>query len=284
MLDSQDYGVSFLALDQYMREVLSTPPLTDEEEVELLRRISQGKAKGSPCSLDAHGRLVQGYQRFVLNMAKRYLRYSRELDVMDLVQEGNLGLLQAIANYDVGKYEASFRTWAFSWISGTIRRSLLREGTIRLPLKKAAAIKRMEAVSDDLYYQLGREPSLREIAEKMGRTEQDVCDLIVLQAQSQEVRLHTPLDDDGKTSPEDVLVDVSVSGFVDDDFSSVEDILKHLTESERAVLLLRCGFGYDRAYTQNEVAQILGMRLHKVQMLDRRARIRLRKVLQSSPA
>lgn len=284
MLDRQDYDVSFLALDQYMREVLSTPPLTDEEEVELLRRISQDKAKKSRCSSDAHDRLVQGYQRFVLNMAKRYLRSSRELDVMDLVQEGNLGLLQAIANYDVRKCEASFQTWAFSWIRGTIRRSLLREGSIRLPLKKAAAIKRMEAVSDNLYYLLGCEPTIGEIAEKMGMTEQDVCDLIVLQAQSQEVRLHTPLDDDGETSLEDVLVDVSASGFVDDDFSSVEDILKHLTESERVILLLRCGFGHDRAYTQNEVAQMLGMRLHKVQMLDRRARIRLRRVLQFSPA
>ena len=282
MLDRQDG--SLFALDQYMREVMSTPPLTDEEEAELLRRIDLDKLGSSPCSSAARARLTQGYQPLVLHMARRYKRSRRELDVLDLVQEGNLGLLQALDNYDVNKCEAAFKTWAFAWIRGTIRRALLRQGAIRLPLRKAAALKRMESVSDELCSLLGREPTLKEMAEKMGVTEREVCDLIVLQAQHQMVSLHTPLEGHGETLLEDVLVDTTLSDVVDEDFSSVEDILKPLSEDDRVVLLLRCGFGHDRAYTQQEVAEMLGMRLHKVQMIDRRARIRLRKALQVSPA
>src|SRR5712691_1239188 len=243
MLRRQEQDVPLGALQQYRSEVKWIPQVTDEEERQLLQCIACRQA-----AQQARTRLIEGYQPLVLGIAKRYERYCREMELLDLVQEGNLGLLQALENYDENKSGSSFGTWAYSWIRGMIRCALLREGTIRLPLRKARAIRQMGVVNTRLFSLLGREPTIEETAREMRVTPREVRELIVLQEQ-QVVSLHASLDEDEDLSLEEVIADPVSSAFTDDGFSTVGDVFECLTEDERAVLLLRCGSGDRRART-----------------------------------
>ena len=273
MQENQDASRSFSALQQYLRQVKWTPRLTEEEEAQLLQQ---------PGCEQARARLVEGYQPMVLGMAKRYQRQVREMELMDLVQEGNEGLLRALQGYDGSLGEASFRTWAFAWIRGMMYRALLREGAIRLPQRKAEAIRQMDAISDDLHCLLGRQPTVTEMAWEMGVSERDLYELMVLQAR-RVVSLDVPVDEDGEVALAETIEDSTVAG-VDEAIASPEDLLRYVTEQQRAVLLVRYGFGDGQPCTQAETARLLGMKFSKVQELDRRARIRLRRALASSSA
>ncbi len=281
---SYEQSISLNALDQYRQAVKWIPAFVEGEETQLLACIERGKLERSKPSPDrglceqakrACARLSEGYQGLVLGMARRYERQCRELERMDLVQEGNEGLLLAIEKYGGSAGEASFGTWAFSWVRGMMYRALLSEGALRLPRRKAEALRRMGAVSDALFSMLGREPSIEDIASAMGMTEGEVCELIVLREQ-QVMSLDAYVDEDEELTLGDVLSAPPVAA--DEGHFSLEQVLKHLTEQERSVLLLRYGFGDRRGRTQAEVAEQLGMKLHKVRELDRRARIRLRRV------
>ncbi len=286
MMPNQE-GVSLYALDQYRREVKWIPPVTEEEEARLLQCIERGKVEAYNVRLDdgvcgeaqrALTRLVEGYQAMVLGIAVRYASYCREMELLDLVQEGNLGLLQACEHYDGRKSGPSFGVWAYSWIRGTIRCALFREGAIRLPLEKARAVRRMSVVNRALFATLGRDPSLEETAQEMGMTLRQVCKLVVLQEQKV-VSLHTPIDEDGEVLLEEVIADSSASSFAEDGFSSVDDVLSSLTRQEREVMKLRYGLDNGHPCTQREVAELTGMKLSTVQMLDGRAKRRLRRAL-----
>ena len=270
----QDRYVPLGALEQYVRQVNQTPPLAEEEETQLLKR----------CECDqARDRLVAGYQRFVFGMAKRYRRYAKELDLMDLVQEGNVGLLQALAAYDGSVRETSFRTWTFAWIRGMMYHALLREGAIRLPRYKAEAIRQIDAISSELYGELGRQPTVAEIAREMGFTVLDMCELMALQAR-QVVSLETPVDEDGEVTLGETIEGPAVPVAAREEVPSLEGILDHLSEQQRAVILTRYGIGSGQPRTQAETARLLGMKLSRVQELDRRARVRLRVALEGYPA
>jgi RNA polymerase primary sigma factor len=286
MVPNQE-GVSLYALDQYRREVKWIPPVTEEEEAWLLQCIERGKVEVYNVRLDdgvcgeaqrALTRLVEAYQAMVLGIAVRYAPYCREIELLDLVQEGNLGLLQACEHYDGRKSGPSFGVWAYSWIRGTIRCALFREGAIRLPLEKARAVRRMGVVNRALFATLGRDPSLEETAQEMGMTLRQVCKLVVLQEQKV-VSLNTPIEEDGEVLLEEVIADSSASSFAEDGFSSVDDVLSSLPRQEREVMKLRYGFDDGHPRTQREVAELTGMKLSTVQMLDGRAKRRLRRAL-----
>ena len=269
----QGQGVSLAAIDQYMQEVKWIAPLTSEEEAHLLACLERGEDRHQ-----ARDRLTQGYQPLMIGLAKRFARHCRDMDFLDLVQEGNVAFLQGLEKYDLKKQESSFGTFIFSWVRAAMLTALWRyQGSIRLPLHKVRAIKRMKAVNDNLSIMLHREPTIAETASAMGMNEWQVRELVALQEQ-QMVSLDAYVDEDMTLG--EMIEDPVVSALVDEDGSSLEDMLQYLTEQERAVVLARYGFGDDQFHTQQEVAQMLGMRLYKVQELDRRARIRLRRVLE----
>ncbi len=273
MVHSQDYGASLTALDQYSREVKRSSPLTNEEEVKLLRCINDNV--DGQLALD---RLVEGYQPLMIGLARRFVRHCQHMELLDLVQEGSIGLLQAIQKYEIGKSNASFRTFAFAWARGSMLTAFWQnEDAIRLPLNKVKAIRQMVVVNSRLLSLLGREPTIAETAQEMQMKERDVLELVVLQEQ-QVVSLHSfPSDDE--LSLEDVLAAPSVSAFNDSRFSSVDDALASLPERERVVIHLRYGFHDGHAYTQKEVAGLLGIACSTVASLDRRAHMRLREAL-----
>ncbi len=273
-MESQDRYISLGSLEQYMRQVKRTLPLTEDEEVRLLALVAQdGDAQ------QARDRLIEGYQPLLIGLAKRFARHSQDMELLDFIQEGNIGLLQAFEKYDGCKDASSFRSFVFAWARGAMLAALWQfEGTFRLPVQKVKAIRQMHAVSTRLLAELRREPTIAEIAREMGLKERDVRELIVLQEQ-QVVSLHTPLDEDGDLSLEDAIPDPAASAFAEDGFLSVDDVLEKLTERERVVIQLRYGFTDGRPYTPREIADLLGVTLSTVQMVDRQARIRLRRAL-----
>ena len=282
MLRNQEHDRPLGALEQYRSEVRWIPRLTNEEEARLLQCIKLGREDYSKeCSGDhlpeelqqARMRLIEGYQPLVLGIAKRYERSCREMELLDLVQEGNLGLLQALEKYDANKSGPSFGTWAYSWIRGMIRCALLREGVIRLPMRKARAMRQMSMVNTQLFSLLGREPTIEEAAREMQTTPREVRELIVLQEQ-RVVSLHIACAGDDELSLAEMIAEPIADGF-----SSVVDVLERLNERERAVMKLRYGVDDGQPRTQREVAELLGMNLSTVQMLDGRAKRRLRRAL-----
>ncbi len=272
---SKDQYEPLSAYRQYMSQVMQILQITDEEEDSLLQCV-----RANNNVEQARIRLVEAYQSLVVGLARRFVGRCREMEFLDLVQEGNLGLLQAIERYDEERREASFRTFAFSWVRGCMLAAFWQyEGFIRIPLQKVRAIRLMNAANARLLLMLRREPTLVEAAREMDIKEQDVRELIVLQEQ-EILSLHSPVDEEGETLLEDVVEDSRGSASVEDDFSSVGDFLVHLTERQQAVVRLR----YGEAYTQREVADLLGIALSSVAEADRVARLRLRKVLESAVA
>lgn len=278
MVSSDEWDGSLSALEQYKRTVRWIAPLRDEEEVRLLQCIASGENVQQ-----ARDRLVAGYQPLVLALARRFERHCRMMELLDLVQEGNRGLLWAIERYDSTRETSSFRTWAFERIRGMMLTALWQyEGVVRLPQRKAAALKRMDEVTTELYNLLGREPTLKEVAGRMGMTPGEARELLALQELQRSVSLSEPLDEDGAVFLADVIEDPAATMSADVGCSSLEEILQRLTKCERVVLLARYGDGHVR--TQAETAALLGISLAKVQKLDRRARIRLRKALEGYSA
>lgn len=269
MLHNQDRYASLSALDQYTREVNWIPSLTDEEEARLLQQIGCDQART---------RLIEGYQVLVLKLAKHYWRHCYEMELLDLVQEGSLGLLRALERG--GLHGTSFRTWAYSWIRGMMFSALLREGVFHLPARTARLLQRMNKVNAWLLFLLGREPKIAETAAEMQISEREVRELLVLEEQREVLRLHMPLDEEGESTLEDVIADPAVSACVGEGCSTVEDVLECLTERERAVILLRCGFGDRCSHTQREVAEQLGLPFSLVRVIERRARKQLRHALE----
>ena len=272
MRQDRDDGKSLTAYSQYIREIQWIAQLTDEEEAKLLQCIA--------CGVDAQrarDRLVEGYLHVVIGLARRFVRDCKHLELLDFVQEGNLGLLEAIKKYGASKTEFSFRTFACAWVRGYMLIAYWQyERAISIPFSKVRAIRRMNAASTQLLALLGREPTLTELAREMGISKQHVQELIVLQRQ-QMVSLHVPLED-GETFLEDVLEDPAAATFADDGFLSIKDVLDKLTESEQMVIRLRYGLdGY--AHTQREVADRLGVASSRVAVVEQRAKMRLRQAL-----
>ena len=268
-------SVPLTAHELYMREVRQTPQLTSNEEAQLL--LDLASRTDVP---QARERLTAGYQPLVIGLAKRFVRHCQGVELLDLVQDGNEALLHALEKYDVRRGESSFRTFAFTWIRTALLAVVWQyQGALRLPMHKLRAIRQMGLVNTRLLAELGREPTLAETAQAMDLSERDVRELVILQEQ-QIVSLHMRLDDDGDTRLEDVIEDPAASPFAQDGFVSMEDVLEYLNERERAVIRLRYGFADGRAYTQKEAADALGIALSTVQMLDRRAKMRLRRALE----
>ncbi len=267
-------SISLTAHELYMHEVRQTSQLMSDEEAQLLAYFASGRDVQH-----SRDRLVAGYQPLVIGLAKRFVRRCQCVELLDLVQDGNEALLHALEKYDVLRGESSFRTFAFTWIRTTMLAAVWQyQGALRLPMHKMRAIRHMGIVQTRLLSELGREPTLAETAQAMDMSERDVRELVVLQEQ-QMVSLHMTLDDDSDTQLEDVIEDSAVSPFADNGFVSVEDVLEYLNERERIVIQLRYGFVDGRAYTQKEAADALGVALSTVQMIDRRAKMRLRRAL-----
>ncbi len=274
MLPQQHVGVSLCAQDVYLREVRWIPQLTEDEEAGLLQCLTSGLD-----TRQARDRLVEGYQGLVIALARRFERHCRHLEFLDLVQEGNEGLVQALNSYRACKNRSPFKLFVLAWIRGKMLMAVWQnERFVRLPFDKVRAIRQMSVVTTQLLTKLGREPSFAEVAQAMGIKERDVRELAMLQEQEVMSLQAFPTDDDGLTL-EEVIADPATTEFTPDLFSLLDAALERLPERERLIVKLRYGFHDGQPYSQKEVAALLGIALSTVASLDRRAQMRLRQAL-----
>ena len=255
----------------YLNEIGQIPLLSEEEERELGRRSAQGDES-------ARRKLEEGNLRLVVSLAKRYT--GRGVQLMDLIQEGNMGLMRAAEKYDYTK-ENRFSTYASWWIKEAMQRAIDQQAReIRVPVHVAENMKRVQKISKELQQELGREPLPKEIAEKLGyKKEEEVKD--ILYYLQNPVSLETPVGEDGENSLGDMVedkreatpeeaMDVLVRK------EEVSELLASLTERERQVIGLRYGLEDGRTHTLEEIGGILNVTRERVRQIEARAMEKLR--------
>jgi RNA polymerase primary sigma factor len=257
-------------LDQYLYEVSTYPLLKGDEEIQLARKIRAGDQ-------DALQELVKRNLRFVISVAKKY--QNRGLPLIDLIGEGNVGLLTAARKFDPDQ-GVKFISYAVWWIRQAILSSLARQGrTVRVPLNRTADLSRIVRTAETLRQELRREPTPEEIAHSTGLSVDVVQSLAALN--TSDVRLDAPLDPEGDRSlierfiadeqgdPEERAMDKFLS-------EEIETALRTLPPRDAKVLRLYFGLDGGREHTLEEIGGLLGVTRERVRQLRDRALKRLR--------
>ena len=256
----------------YLNEIGQIPLLSEEEERELGRRSAQGDSS-------ARQKLAEGNLRLVVSLAKHYT--GRGVQMMDLIQEGNMGLMRAAEKYDY-TMENRFSTYASWWIKEAMQRAIDQQSReIRVPVHVAENMKKVQKISKDLQQKLGRDPLPKEIAEKMpGKTEEDVKN--ILSYLQSPVSLETPVGDEGENSLGDMVEDKTeatpeeaMNALVQKE--EVSELLEALSERERQVIRLRYGLEDGKTHTLEEIGSILNVTRERVRQIEARAMEKLRK-------
>ncbi len=256
----------------YLRDISKVPLLTADQEVELAKRVEQG-------DVDALQRFVRANLRLVVSIAKRYL--GRGLSLLDLVQEGNLGLMRAVEKYD-WRRGYRFSTYATWWIRQAITRAISDQGrTIRLPVHMADSITKYRRALAQLTQELGRPPRPEELAEAMSVQPEKVEQII--QAAQRTISLDSPLSTEDETNLGDIIADevtrspqqIAEEVLLQRD---VAEVLECLNPRQRLVLQLRFGLGNGTPHTLAEVGTQLNISRERVRQLENEALRKLRRV------
>jgi len=272
----------------YLREIGRVPLLSAEEEVRLARRMERGRLEliKSPLSRDyriiedgedAQRRLTEANLRLVVSVAKKYI--GRGMSLLDLIQEGNIGLIRAVEKFDYTK-GYKFSTYATWWIRQAITRAIADQArTIRIPVHMVETINRLIRISRRLLQDLGREPTSEEIAEQMEISPEKVREIIKV---SQEpVSLETPIGEEEDSHLGDFIEDQTALAPADAAShqllkEQVEDVLESLTERERKVLQLRFGLDDGRSRTLEEVGKEFHVTRERIRQIEAKALRKLR--------
>jgi len=255
-------------LRRYLKEISRYPTLTHEQELELARQIHEGSA-------EAVRALVEANLRFVVAYAKRYR--NPNVPFLDLINDGNLGLMQAAKKYDPFKegQDVKFITYAVWWIRQAILHSLAEHaGSFRLPQKQGNTLYRLERVRSALAEHLGHGPTDEQLADELGISIEDVR--VLSQASQSSLSLNDPVDSEGDSELGDlleqtVLPDTDERILKVSFLTSLRDAMADLPERERQVLQLRFGFGDDQPKTLREIGEILGLSRERVRQIEGRA-------------
>lgn len=256
----------------YLREIGNIPLLTAEEEVELAKRIAEG-------DLEAKKKLEESNLKLVVSIAKKYR--GRGLSFMDLIQEGNIGLMRAAEKFDYTK-GFRFSTYANWWIKQAMTRAILdKSRTIRVPVHMAENINRVLKTSNELTVELGRDPTTEEIAAKMGKvSEKDVNDMLgyaqdplsleTPYGDEEDSSLESFIEDDSSTNPENEIIKNDMK-------QEIEEILDLLTEREKTVIKMRFGLNpEEKIYTLEEVGNEIGLTRERIRQIEGKALKQLR--------
>ncbi len=270
----------------YLREIGRVPLLTAEEEVKLAQRMERGKAehlKANPSRRiiedgeEAQRRLTEANLRLVVSVAKKYI--GRGMSLLDLIQEGNIGLIRAVEKFDYTK-GYKFSTYATWWIRQAITRAIADQArTIRIPVHMVETINRLIRISRRLLQDLGREPTSEEIAEQMEISAEKVREIIKV---SQEpVSLETPIGEEEDSHLGDFIEDHTALAPAEAAShqllkEQVEDVLDSLTERERKVLQLRFGLDDGRSRTLEEVGKEFHVTRERIRQIEAKALRKLR--------
>ena len=254
----------------YLKEIGRVPLLTAEEEVDLARRMEAGDET-------ARHRLEEANLRLVVSIAKRYV--GRGMMFLDLIQEGNLGLLKAVEKFDYSK-GYKFSTYATWWIRQAITRAIADQArTIRIPVHMVETINKLVRISRQLLQELGRDPTPEEIAHRMGLSVARVREIMKI---SQEpVSLETPIGEEEDTHLSDFIEDEAAPDPADAASmlllkEQISEVLTTLAPREAEVLRLRFGLVDGRSRTLEEVGQNFGVTRERIRQIEAKALRKLR--------
>ncbi|MED4585712.1 RNA polymerase sigma factor RpoD [Brevibacillus choshinensis] len=254
----------------YLKEIGRVPLLSAEEEIKLAQRIEQGDE-------EAKRRLAEANLRLVVSIAKRYV--GRGMLFLDLIQEGNMGLIKAVEKFDYRK-GYKFSTYATWWIRQAITRAIADQArTIRIPVHMVETINKLIRVSRQLLQELGREPMPEEIAEKMDLTPEKVRE--IMKIAQEPVSLETPIGEEDDSHLGDFIEDQDALEPSDAAAyellkEQLEDVLDTLTDREENVLRLRFGLDDGRTRTLEEVGKVFGVTRERIRQIEAKALRKLR--------
>ncbi len=256
----------------YLREIGNIPLLSAEEERELAIRTEEGDQ-------EARERLTEGNLRLVVSVAKHYM--GKGMQLLDLIQEGNIGLLRAVNKFDYRK-GYKFSTYATWWIRQAITRAIADQArTIRIPVHMVETMHRMNRISRSLSQELGREPTISEIAKEMKLPEERVTQLLV--AGQDTVYFDDPVGDDEDRTRGDMIADDLPSPY---DLASnsmlreqILKVLDTLSERERKVIMMRFGLEDGKEHTLEDVGRYFNVTRERIRQIEAKAK---RKLKQSS--
>ena len=254
----------------YLKEIGRVPLLTAQEEVELAKQMEAGDE-------EAQKRLAEANLRLVVSIAKRYV--GRGMLFLDLIQEGNLGLIKAVEKFDYNK-GYKFSTYATWWIRQAITRAIADQArTIRIPVHMVETINKLIRVSRNLLQKLNRDPTAEEIAEEMDISVERVRE--IMKIAQEPVSLETPIGEEEDSHLGDFIEDQEAQAPADAASflllkEQLEEVLSTLTPREMKVLRLRFGLDDGRARTLEEVGQSFGVTRERIRQIEAKALRKLR--------
>ncbi len=255
----------------YLKEIGSIPLLTREEEIDLAKRIEAGDEW-------AREKMINSNLRLVVNVAKKHVRGSN-MGFLDLIQEGNIGLMKAVEKYDYSK-GYKFSTYAMWWIRQAVTRAIADQSrTIRIPVHMKEQMSKVNKASRKFLSDMGREPTTEELAEVMDMPEERVKEIVKLYGDT--ISLDTPVGDDDDCKLQDFVADDNTS----DQFTSVEHVmlgdeldqlLSGLTDREQRIIRLRFGFIDGRIWTLEQVGEEYHVTRERIRQIEVKALHRLK--------
>ncbi len=266
------------AIKLYLKEIQKTNLLTAEEERELARRISRGDSA-------ARDRMIESNLRLVVKIAKRYM--NRGLPFLDLIEEGNMGLIKAVERFKLSK-ECRFSTYATWWIRQSIERALVNQSrTIRLPVHVSDDINKLIKISRELVQKLNREPHVQELAEAMGVQPSYIRRLMVLvkktysiehpMGENSDYSLMDTIEDPSAVDPSTLIEDLNKYGYV-------SEWLGTLGENEREILTLRFGLDDREPQTLDTIGRRFGVTRERIRQIEAKSLEKLRKIREEKSA
>ena len=259
----------------YLKEIGKVPLLSAEEEIELAKRMADGDE-------EAKKRLAEANLRLVVSIAKRYV--GRGMLFLDLIQEGNLGLIKAVEKFDYQK-GFKFSTYATWWIRQAITRAIADQArTIRIPVHMVETINKMSKMQRKLTLELGYEPSVAELSEALGMSEDKVME--IMQIAREPASLETPIGEEDDSNLGDFVADgnvVTPEGNVESVMlrEHIDALLGDLKERERQVIILRFGLEDGHPRTLEEVGKAFNVTRERIRQIEAKALRKLRNPVRS---
>jgi RNA polymerase sigma factor RpoS len=262
------------AIKLYLREIQKTTLLTAEDERALAQRISEG-------DMAARDRMIESNLRLVVKIAKRYM--NRGLPFLDLIEEGNMGLIKAVERFKLSK-ECRFSTYATWWIRQSIERALVNQSrTIRLPVHVSDDINKFIKISRELVHKLNREPQVKEVADAMGVDSSYIRRLMVLvkktysiehpMGENNDYSLMDTIEDTNSQDPSSLIEDL-------DKFAHVGEWLKTLNHNEREILMLRFGLDDREPQTLDTIGRKFGVTRERIRQIEAKSLEKLRNIME----
>lgn len=260
------------ALKLYLRDIKNIPLLSAEEELSVARKCRKGDAK-------ARRHLIRSNLRLVISIAKRYSRFG--VPLLDLIEEGNLGLMKAVSKFDP-KRGYRFSTYGAWWIKQHVTRALADQGkSVRIPVYMVETLSRFRKVRDKLNHRYKRRPTASEIAKVMKLPTAKVRELMNMQQGV--TSLDAPVGEDGDATIMDLMEDEATSHMAQDRIAlffqqeSIAKMMKNLKDREQTILLMRFGLNDGVIKTLDEVAQKFDITRERVRQIEEASLKKLRK-------